>query len=396
MITIARSHLPDDQHEIDQDEQQQPPLPHPSTAAWNTYPQSPRRLHSQVSRARPTRLHSQVSRASTPGPPQRVESRPPSRPRIETSTPTHPKLSTEEPSHIRIHRRIPTLQANGDNFPIWKQALTDMALINGMENIIDPAYTTPDQQIPMYYTYRGKSAIICMAINNSLPPYFAATADLQLDSSSLQLSQAIIAHFTEGTTTAHLLLKQEADSTKMWHTVTLDEYITKHRSIRTRMKLAEYPNIPTGEAVTVQFIIQVLSTHPTYKHLKYMWIDTGTIPDNIQNLVQRLKAVHARSIQKEPNKAGTQNGLKLPENQKDAQPPPGNRMEGEAVDEAEANDRPGYHGRDTNGTHNSHLNTCHHTHNFSRLPHKDPTPAPPCSHLSATKRARESTPKEIQ
>ena len=137
-----------------------------------------------------------------------------------------------------------------------------------------------------------------ISISNALTPAFAANADIDLDASALQRAQTITDYFTDATTTTHLFLKQEAETTILTHTDTLEDYIARHRAIRTRMQMANYPNSRSVESVTVQFIIQGLSTHTTYKHLQDTWSEAGTIPIPIQGLVQRLQAVHARTIER--------------------------------------------------------------------------------------------------
>ena len=121
----------------------------------------------------------------------------------------------------------------------------------------------------------------------------------------------------------------------MSHTTTLDEYITKHISIHTGMKLTEYPNITIGEAVVVQFIIHGHSTHSTYKNFHDIWIETKGIAANIHKPRTTLKG-SPFSKHGKTTKAGTPHGLKLPEHQKDSRTPPSNRMIDEAMDTAEA------------------------------------------------------------
>ena len=116
-----------------------------------------------------------------------------------------------------------------------------MAIIQGMENVTGPTYTTPDESSPLYQTHRRNSAIMCKAITNSIPTAFAATADLELDAPPSQKAQTIHDYFTDAKTTAHLSLKQEAENAIMTHDTTLEEYIPRHRAIRTRMRMANYP-----------------------------------------------------------------------------------------------------------------------------------------------------------
>ena len=58
-----------------------------------------------------------------------------------------------------------------------------MALLQGMENEMVPTYTTPGESSPVYQTYTRNSAIMRMAITNSIPTALAATAALELDAS---------------------------------------------------------------------------------------------------------------------------------------------------------------------------------------------------------------------
>ena len=174
-----------------------------------------------------------------------------------------------------------------------------MTIIQEMENEMDPTYTTPDESSLLYQTHRSNSAIMRMAITNSIPTALAATADLELDAPPGHIAQTIHEYFANATTTAHLLLKQEAENTIMTHDTTLEEYIARHREIRTRMRMANYLNTRSGESVTVQFMIQGLSTHTTYKHLQDIRLETGTVPESIKALAQRLKAVHARTMERQ-------------------------------------------------------------------------------------------------
>lgn len=98
-----------------------------------------------------------------------------------------------------------------------------------------------------------------IAITNSIPITFAATADLALDASPIHIAQTIHEYFTDATTTAHLLFKQKADNTIITQDTTLEAYIA---CILVRM--ATYPNITSGESVRVELMIQGLSTHTTY------------------------------------------------------------------------------------------------------------------------------------
>ena len=132
---------------------------------------------------------------------------------------------------LRIHTKLPPLSPNGDNFPSWKQALSDFAIINGMEHVLDPTYTPPEKSSPLYATHRRNSAIMRMEITNSLPRTFAVTADLEMDAPPLQNAQKIIEHFSDTTTTAYLLVKQEAEHTTLTHDTTLEEYTERTRAI---------------------------------------------------------------------------------------------------------------------------------------------------------------------
>ena len=151
-----------------------------------------------------------------------------------------------------------------------------------------------------------------MEITNSLPPAFAATADLEMDAPPLQTAQKITEHFSDTTDTAHLLLKQEAEHTTLTHVTTLEKYIAKHRGIRTGMRLANYPNSRNGESVTIQLIKQGLSAHPKYRHLQDTWIETGTVPDTIHSLAQRLQAVHARTMELQTQPGNIPHGIPQP------------------------------------------------------------------------------------
>lgn len=85
--------------------------------------------------------------------------------------------------------------------------MSDIALIQGMENVLDPVYATLDEHSPLYTTHRRNSAVMTMAISHSPPSAFVTTADLELDASPLQIAQTITEYFTDATTEAHLLLK---------------------------------------------------------------------------------------------------------------------------------------------------------------------------------------------
>lgn len=71
-----------------------------------------------------------------------------------------------------------------------------MALIKDMENLPSPAYTTPHQDSPIYATHRRQRATLHIAIKNALLAEFAASADMELGVSPLELIQAITDHFT--------------------------------------------------------------------------------------------------------------------------------------------------------------------------------------------------------
>lgn len=158
-------------------------------------------------------------------PPHHVESRKPPPQRVENITPEATAMANEGtiPTGHRIHARLPPLSPNGENFPSWRQSLSDMALIQGMENMLNPTFITPVETSPLYATQRRSSAIIQMEISNSLLPAFAATADLDLDASPLQMTQKITDHFAKSTTTTHILLRQEVENTNITQNITMDE-----------------------------------------------------------------------------------------------------------------------------------------------------------------------------
>lgn len=113
------------------------------------------------------------------------------------------------PTDHLIHAELRPPIPNAENFPARRQAMSEMAFIHGMKNVLDTTHTTLDETSPLHSTNTRNCQIMRMAIRNPLPSAFAATFDLELGALTLQMAQKITDHFTDGTTTAHVLLKQE-------------------------------------------------------------------------------------------------------------------------------------------------------------------------------------------
>ena len=77
----------------------------------------------------------------------------------------------------------------------------------------------------------------------SLPSDLASTVDLEPNVTPRQLVAETKAQFTDSTPTTHLSLTQEAKRTTLTAGGDLDEYIAKHRTIRTKIRLGQYPSI---------------------------------------------------------------------------------------------------------------------------------------------------------
>lgn len=58
-----------------------------------------------------------------------------------------------------------------------------------------------------------------------------------------------------------------------------------------KMRMELYPNIRQDESVAIEFIINGLNTRPKFRHKPDIWIESNTVPTDITNLVQRLKAL---------------------------------------------------------------------------------------------------------
>ena len=143
-----------------------------------------------------------------------------------------PQLDTKMQGHL------PTLASDGTNYQIWKQTLYDIAIINNIEAALDESSPSPTVTSPYYSIYRRKCAFLRMSIMTSLPTELVSTIDTDLSVTPQQLLAEIQKQFTDSTPTTHLILKQEAQRTKIRAGGDLEEYIAAHRTIRTKMCLA--------------------------------------------------------------------------------------------------------------------------------------------------------------
>lgn len=174
-----------------------------------------------------------------------------------------------------------------------------------MEDILNPHTPLPTPGDPLYPKNRRNAAYLRMEIMNSLPQDILPAIDLDPNTSPLQLTEAIKNHFKESTSTAHTILRQEAQRTKLTTSESLDTYLQTHRNIRLRMQLVDYPRIKQDESTRIDFIIQGLETHETFKHLHDTWVETYTMPTTIRSLKHRLKSVQARVAEKDASNTTT-------------------------------------------------------------------------------------------
>ena len=106
----------------------------------------------------------------------------------------------------------------------------------------------------------------------------------------------ISAYFQTNSSTDHQLLKQEAEATKLTSDTSVEDYIHAHRSIRTKMRNAKYPNIG-DEQITVDFMINGLDGHPSFRHIPDTWVENDTLPTTIKATEDRLRCSAIASSQ---------------------------------------------------------------------------------------------------
>ena len=98
---------------------------------------------------------------------------------------------------------------------------------------------------------------LVISIINSLHGSIGTRANFDIDATLSEIIMEILALFETDSSTDHHPLKQKAEATKLTSETSLEDYIQAHRSVRTKMRNANYPN--TGEEqITVKVIINSL------------------------------------------------------------------------------------------------------------------------------------------
>lgn len=180
-----------------------------------------------------------------------------------------------------------------------------------MEHIQNSRASPPAPGDPFYINHLKNSADLRMAIMNSLPQELIPAIELKLKNSPPQLTEAINNHSTEYTYTAHTILRQEAHRKKFAMSKSLDTYLQTLRYIRLIMRLADYPGTQEDESTTIDFIIQGLETHESFKHLYDMRIEPDTMSTTLKSRERRLRSVQARVAERDTTIETTPQGIQI-------------------------------------------------------------------------------------
>eukprot|EP00177_Eucheuma_denticulatum_P006731 GFKZ01012229.1.p1 GENE.GFKZ01012229.1~~GFKZ01012229.1.p1 ORF type:complete len:327 (+),score=11.73 GFKZ01012229.1:700-1680(+) len=209
---------------------------------------------------------------------------------------------------------LPNLQRNGSNFELWNLALMDIVYVNDRSYMI-PENDNPPPHDPYYKKYRIDYGLLRMHIINSLPNGFESKIDIKIDTKPRQLINNITKVFKSSNSTDQNLLRQEAAVTTLTSDMSVENYIDKHRVLRTRLKLAGVPNISQDESITVQTIIEGIQKNPDYSPNIDSWANNGTNPTSIQEIEIRLRKVQSRLKAKLAHPTPDPQGATLPRRQ---------------------------------------------------------------------------------
>ena len=197
------------------------------------------------------------------------------------------------PAHHTTEHSIPDLSTNGANLHIWLISLTDFIDVHTFPDFLSATYTPPDPSSDDYTTYRQHRGLVRLAIMKSLPSAVSAKLEINSDSTPYEIVTSIKTIFSSSTAMDHHILRQQAEALRLTHDLSVSEYIAQHRTLRNKMKNAQYPEI-NDEATTVKFIAEGLPAHSRFKHLPTQWTENDNIPASVANIERRLEAIEAR------------------------------------------------------------------------------------------------------
>ncbi|PXF45882.1 hypothetical protein BWQ96_04317 [Gracilariopsis chorda] len=167
---------------------------------------------------------------------------------------THSKHSTQY---------LPRLTDDGSNVHKWKIAIEDFAIMHDMEYLLAPEHNIPSSSDQSYPKYRKHRATLRNALMNSLPDDFDFPMDIDSSTEPHQIITVVRSRFECTTTADHQLLRQEAEATTLDPNTTIQDYVRKHRTIRTKMISAKFPNASL-EATTLDYMIRGISANPHF------------------------------------------------------------------------------------------------------------------------------------
>lgn len=176
------------------------------------------------------------------------------------------------------------------NIQPWIISIQCTADAMGIPEAIDDPEYQPDQ-----FTARACAALTAKIIE-SLPSNIAShVITPNVRGRPGQLVRQVQQQTHQATPADRYALLVEAEQINLEEYETVDAFIEAHRTIRSKMMAAQYPNI-NDELTTVEIIIRGLRDNPEFQTVVPVW--TSDPPSQINALRARIIAVHALAQRK--------------------------------------------------------------------------------------------------
>ena len=232
-----------------------------------------------------TTSHRNYTNRSLPARRTTRRNNPPAEPRIEQVT-YRPPIRTSTSSNMERRTDVPTL--NPDNYGPWIVAQRSAAYATGTIHQLEGNPEPPTQEDEQQTFQRAKHMLLGKIIT-SIP---SEIANLVLTPTSeptpYDLVKAITAHLDTANADDQKYLKQQAEQAHFTHGMTLQEYITVHEGIRSKMIAARYPEIQDTRT-TVAFMIDGLRYNPTTAPIGMQLIALN--PTTVQEFAHRYNRI---------------------------------------------------------------------------------------------------------
>lgn len=186
----------------------------------------------------------------------------------------------------KIH--IPEL--NTDNYLPWLLALRSTAIVHNAQHHLEQNPPLPSDPALAQAHNKSKHQLIAIILSTVPSQVISLVLTPTTDPTPYDLLQSILSYLDTTNKNDHKYLKSQAESMHFVPGMTLQEYVSKHEALRTKMIASKYPTIDDPQT-TVEFMIDGLKHNPSTVHIGRQMI-THT-PTDIKDFVHRYNRILA-------------------------------------------------------------------------------------------------------